>query len=463
MTVPMNLPATVVILGLPLLGCAAVSAQAASVERPNIIYVMLDDAGWGDFRANGNKTILTPVFDRMCREGMRFTDHYSSSAVCAPTRCALLTGLHTGHCRRRDNVATGGLEDFKGARPLVFLQSEDVTFGETLHKGGYVTGGIGKWGVGNPGSPGVPEACGFDHFFGYLDQVHAHDHYTDYLWRDGEKWLVPRVDGEPKTYVHDLFEAEALRFIEQHQKRRFLLYLPFTLPHGKFVIPDASAYADRPWPKKVKNYAAMVTRADATVGKILDLLNKLDLDENTIVFYTSDNGPNPPFVKPLGSAGPFRGTKRMLTEGGLRAPMAVRWPGQVQAGKVSSFVWTMVDVFPTLCELAGTAAPAHLDGTSVLATLKGEKQPPIPFHYWEIHHPFHQAVRAGRFKGIRYGTEEPLALYDVTADPGERADLAAEHPEMVARIEKIMAAEHTPSRYYPSRKKRQKRRRGRKK
>ena len=454
----------------------AKTAQAASsqdapstAERPNIIYVMLDDAGWGDFGANGSKHVKTPVFDRMCKEGMRFDNHYSGSAVCAPTRCVLLTGLHSGHCRRRDNTATGALDEFKKQkrRPLVFLEDHDVTIAEALKTAGYVTGGVGKWGIGNPGTAGSPDKQGFDHFYGYLDQVHAHNHYSDWLWRNGKRVELPKNKGGKRgTYIPDLLEEDSLRFIRDNAKKPFFLYCCWTLPHGKYDIPDASEYADKPWPQKVKNFAAMITRADKGVGKILALLKELGIDDKTILFYTSDNGPNRPFVKPLGSAGPFRGTKRQLTEGGLRAPMAVRWPGKVPAGQLSHYVWSMIDVFPTLCELAGAKlpsklapdAPEQLDGKSVVATLLGKKQAPLPFVYWEIHHPFHQAVRKDKYKAIRFGTKEKLQLYDVDNDPAERKDIAAEHPDLVKELGAIMDREHTPSRYYPAR---EKRRRGR--
>jgi len=436
------------------------AAAPASTERPNIVYVMLDDAGWGDFGANGSPHIKTPTFDRMAREGMRFTHHYSGSAVCAPTRCVLMTGLHAGHARRRDNTATGALADFKklNRRPLVFLEPEDLTVAEALKQAGYVTGGIGKWGLGNPGTEGAPDRQGFDHFYGYLDQVHAHEHYTDWLWRNGqEEKILGNAGGERWTHSHDLFEKDTLDFIEKNKNKRFFLYLPYCLPHGKYDIPDASAYADKPWSQTVKNYAAMISRADETVGRILGLLQKLNLDEKTIVFYTSDNGPNKPFLKDLKSGGPFRGIKRQLTEGGLRAAMVVRWPGQIPAGRLSDFAWSMIDFFPTACELASAEIPSHLDGRSVLPTLRGQEQAPHEFIYWEIHHPFHQAVRMGRWKGLRYGTQEPVELYDVLQDPGETRNLASREPQAAQAIARIMDTQHKPSKYYPAQAKSKKR------
>lgn len=418
--------------------------------KPNIIYIMLDDAGYGDFN---NENVLVPNFARMCREGTRFTNHYCGSAVCAPTRCVLMTGLHSGHCRRRDNTATDNHQDFGENRPLVFLEPEDVTVAETLKSAGYTTGGIGKWGLGNPGTEGSPDKQGFDHFYGYLDQVHAHSYYPSWLWKNGERQELPgNANGKRTTYTHDLFEADTLNFIRSNKDGPFFLYLPYCLPHGKYEIPvDDPAnepYADKPWPQPVKNYAAMMTKADHTVGKILDLLSELDIDENTIVFYTSDNGPNRQFVKPLGSGKPFRGIKRQLLEGGIRADMAVRWPGKIPAGMTSDFAWSMVDVLPTVCELAGNQPPKDLDGVSVVLALKGKSQTPHEFIYWEIHHPFQQAVRMGNWKAIRYGTKEPLQLFDLAQDKREENNVAGEHAEVVKKIESYLLTARTESRYY---------------
>jgi arylsulfatase A-like enzyme len=422
------------------LSCGAVE------PKPNIIYVMLDDAGYADFGAMGSRAVKTPTFDRMCAEGMRFTDHYSGSAVCAPTRCVLMTGLHTGHCRRRDNRASAS-RDQSDHNGLVFLKDEDVTVAEALKKAGYVTGGIGKWGLGNSGSAGTPDKQGFDHFLGYLDQVHAHNHYTDWLWNDGERMET----GE--RYSHYLFEEDTLRFIRAHKDRPFFLYLAYCLPHGKYVIPEDDPayqlYKDKPWPAQVRNYAAMITRADMTVGKVLGLLKELGLDDKTILFYTSDNGPNPPFVEALRSNAPFQGIKRTLHEGGIRAAMAVRWPGRMPAGVTSDFVWDMRDVFPTLCDMVGAPTPQNLDGISVLPTLLGEVQEPHDHLYWEFPKGSQQAVRMGPWKGIRRGTKGPVRLFDLTQDPGETRDLAAGHPEVVARMVDIMNESHIPDPFWP--------------
>ena len=418
---------------------------------PNIVFILADDQGWGDLGCYGNKLLRTPNVDRLATQGTRFTDCYSGSAVCAPTRCALMTGLHTGHCRRRDNEASGARDTFQG-RPLVPLEAGDVTVAEVLKKAGYATGGFGKWGLGNPGTPGTPERHGFDEFYGYYDQVHAHDYYTDYLIRNGERVeIVANKGGRKGAYSHDLIEAESLKFIRDNKDRPFFAYLCYTLPHGNFVVPSDAPYSDQPWTQQVKNYAAMITRLDGSVGRVMALLHELGLEENTIVFYTSDNGPLPAFTRVLGSAGPFRGIKRELYEGGTRCPMIVRWPGKVPAGGVSDFAWWQVDFFPTACELAGVAPPPGLDGMSVLPTLLGREQKPREFFYWEIFDPaFQQAVRMGKWKGLRHGTKEPLELYDLSADPAEKQSVAAQHPDIVKQIEDRMAASHVDTKYWPT-------------
>jgi len=427
---------SILLLATILIGANPAAAEELAVEsranakKPNIIYVMLDDAGYADFGAFGSKDIQTPTFDQLCREGMRFTHHYSGSAVCAPTRCVLMTGLHSGHCKRRDNKATAHQDEIDNG--LVFLDKTDLTIAKAMQNAGYVTGGIGKWGLGNPGSTGSPDKQGFDHFYGYLDQVHAHNHYTDWLWEDGKRSeILGNANKKEQTYVHDLLEDKTMDFIQKYADgdKPFFLYLPYTLPHGKYVIPHSDSayqiYANKNWTQQVKNYAGMVTRADQTVGKMMELLKELKIDQDTIVFYTSDNGPNIEFAKAIGSGGPFRGTKRQLTEGGLRAAMVARWPGKIPADKSSEFAWSMVDMFPTCLELAGSSnLPNHLDGVSVLPTLMGAHQKPLEHIYFEIHHPFQQSVRIGDFKGFRTGTEQPLELFNVVNDPSETKNIA---------------------------------------
>lgn len=431
-------------------------AQNTTSRKPNIIYIMLDDAGYGDFGAFGSQYVKTPNFDKICNEGIKFTQHYSGSAVCAPTRSVLMTGLDTGHTPRRDNTAKSNTEELieNNGRPLVFLKDEHVTVAESLKEAGYATGGIGKWGLGNPGSSGVPEKQGFDYWFGYLDQIHAHDHFPDKIW-DGGKMinLEGNKNGGKKTYIPYLQEEKTLNFIENHQDQPFFLYLAYTPPHGEYIIPEDdpvfAEYEGIPGGKKVQHYAAMITRTDQTVGKILQLLKKLNLDEDTIIFYTSDNGPNPPFAKSINSAAGLRGVKRDLYEGGIRAAMAVRWPNHVPEGLISDFIWDMRDFFPTACDIAKVKTPKGLSGQSVLKTLKGGKQKERKFNYWEIHSPFQQAVRMGNWKAIRFGSKEPLELYNLLQDPGEKHNVANKNPKVVKKIKAFLEKARIPSPYFP--------------
>ena len=422
---------------------------AASADKPNIIFIMSDDQGWGDLGCYGSTAVLTPNLDRMAREGMRFTDAYTGSPVCGPARCALMTGLHSGHGTRRGNTATA-LQKTLNGRPLVPLAADDFTVASLLKKAGYATGMMGKWGLGNPGTTGTPDKHGFDYYFGYLDQVHAHDYYTDYLLRNGERVeLEGNKGGKTEQYTHDLFAADALRFIREHKDGPFFLYLPYTVPHGKYVVPDDAPYSGKPWPQQVKNYAAMITRMDEDIGEMFALLKESGLDEKTIVFFTSDNGPNPPFLKDLKSSGPFRGVKGQLLEGGIREPFIVRWPGKVPAGTVTDFPTIFYDFMATAADLAGVEPPKNTDGVSIVPTLLGKKPPPRDFLYWEFYSPFHQAVRIGPWKGIRWGTKDPLELYDLSKDPGETTNVAAQHPDIVKQMEAIIEREHVDSKYWP--------------
>ncbi|NQT87145.1 sulfatase-like hydrolase/transferase, partial [bacterium] len=290
--------------GIGAAGVLAAGHGLAAPEKPNIIFIMVDDMGIGDVGCYGSKKVKTPNVDRMATEGTRFTDCYAGSAVCGPTRCTLLTGLHSGHATRRGNRAKANPPGTGKDRGLVPLRASDVTIGTVLKKAGYVTGAIGKWGLGNPGTTGTPEKHGFDFFYGYLDQVHAHNYYTDHLYRNTVSEPI-----ESKVYAHNLFEKETEGFLRKYKDKPFFLYLPYTLPHGKYVVPSDAPYSDEKWPQMVKNYAAMCTLADTTVGKILGWLTELGIDERTLVFFTSDNGPNKPFLAPLNSGGGFRGTK----------------------------------------------------------------------------------------------------------------------------------------------------------
>jgi arylsulfatase A-like enzyme len=431
---------------------------AASVKPPNVILILADDLGYGDLGCYGQKEIRTPNLDRLAAEGLRFTQCYAGSTVCAPSRCALMTGRHTGHCTIRGNA-------------LVPLRREDRTVAEVLQDAGYTTGLIGKWGLGEAGSTGVPNRKGFDYFFGYLNQVHAHDYYPNYLWRDQTQ--VPLVTYDVKDgvaikrspYSHDLFAREALTFLEQHREQPFFLYLAFTIPHANnergrsegngMEVPSDGPYSEKPWPQPQKDHAAMITRLDADVGRILQRLRELHLEDNTIVFFSSDNGPHkegggdPQFFS---SSGPLRGYKRDLTEGGIRVPMIVRWPGKIKTGSVSDQVWAFWDFLPTVSELTGAKTPSGLDGVSQAPTLLGTgEQKPHEFLYWEFHEQgFKQAVRMGDWKAIRLKLGGPLELYDLKSDLGEKTNVAAKHPEIVAKMEAYMKGARTESREWPT-------------
>ncbi len=443
------------LLSLFLIGCSDQNKedQSTSVRsnKPNVIFIMSDDQGYADLGCYGSETVLTPNLDQMAREGMRFTQVYAGSPVCAPSRCVLLTGKHSGHITRRDNRTTDDQDQPFQKRKLIPLKETDYTFGSLMKEAGYATGAFGKWGLGNPGTTGTPDQHGFDEFFGYLDQMHAHNYYPDFLMSNQDTFSIPaNENGQRSVYSHDLIEAKALDFIRSHQAEPFFLYLPYTLPHGRYEVPDQSPYADKPWGNKVKNYAAMITRMDKNIGLIFDLLKQLNLDENTMVFFTSDHGPNPPFLKDLKSNQPFRGVKRQLLEGGLRVPMIVRWPGKIKPGVTSDFVWAFWDVLPTFAELANQPIPGEVDGISVLPTLLGQQQEPHPFLYWEFYNPFQQAVRMDHWKGIRLGTEANIHLFDLRTDVEELKNLAHQHPEIVAKMQQIMKEAHQPHPYWPT-------------
>ncbi len=440
------------------------SWAAEPAERPNIIFILSDDLGYGDLGCYGQKQILTPAIDRMAREGMRFTDCYAGSTVCAPSRCTLMTGLHTGHARIRGNAD-------------VPLTPQDVTVAEVLRRAGYATGLIGKWGLGESGTAGIPNRQGFDSFFGYLNQAHAHNYYPDFLWRNEEKVPLKNVVRHVPTptspsgvatqcveYSHDLFASAALQYIEQHKADRFFLYLAFTIPHANnerrpngMEVPSLGPYANKPWPAPEKGLAAMISRMDADVERLMAKLRDLGLDHKTIVFFSSDNGPHheggcdPAFFQ---SSGPLQGFKRSLHDGGIREPMIVRWPGHVRPQTTSDLVWAFWDFLPTAAELVGVEPPAGLDGISVAPTLLGRgAQKQHEFLYWEFHErpASAQAARMGPWKAVRESPSKPIALYDLRTDIGEAHDVAAAHPEVAAKITAYLNSARTESKDFPLR------------
>ena len=453
--------APTVALGLLWL-CTTLGASAAAgnergqpVPRPNVVFILADDLGYGDLGCYGQRLIQTPRLDRMAREGTRFTQCYAGSPVCAPSRDALMTGRHTGHSRFRDNSPRVGgvVEEHPQGQRRLWLEAEDVTAAEVLKSAGYVTGAVGKWGLGEAGTAGVPNRQGFDEWFGYLNQNHAADYYTTYLWKNESRYeLAGNRDGRREQYTHDLFTEFALDFIRRHRHEPFFLYVAYTIPHEKLEVPELEPYAERPWPELAKVYAAMITRLDRDVGRLLDLLGELGLESSTLVFFSSDNGaPRKASQEFFSSGGGLRGGKGELFEGGLRVPMIVRWPGKVPAGRVSDVPWYFPDVLPTLARLAGARAPA-CDGVDVSKLLTGARDTlPARFLYWEYpKRGLNQAVRWKNWKAIRLAGEPKLALFDLAHDPAEQHDLAAARPAVVSRIEKFLKTARRESPHWPS-------------
>jgi arylsulfatase A-like enzyme len=426
-------------------------AALNAADKPNIVFILADDAGIADFSAYGSQYGVTPNVDRLATEGMKFTRAYSGSAVCAPSRCVLMTGQHTGHGLRRANQSKDG---------LLSLPLEQRTVARLLHDAGYATGGFGKWGLGNPDTTGAAEKQGFDVFFGYYDQKHAHDYYTDHLIRNSVD--VPYQQSGNRTwedYSHTRIANETLKFIEKNKDRPFFCYAAWTPPHGDFVIPENPAFFQKPWTEEVRNYAAMVALVDRDVGRVMQKLKDLGIDEKTLVIFSSDNGANREFIEPLGSTGGLRGYKRILYEGGIRTPFIARWPGKIRPNTTSDLLTSFMDFLPTAAELAGVPVPPATDGISIVPTLLGKKKAAEHASlYFEIYEPyFQQSVRLGDWKGYRLGTKAPLELYDLKTDPAEEHDLASAHPDIAAQIEGIMAAEHTPSPHYDAPEKSKKR------
>lgn len=429
----------------------------AMAAPPNIIWVMADDLGYGDLGCYGQKVIRTPNIDALADQGVRFTQAYAGSTVCAPSRSSLMTGQHTGHTQVRGNK-------------LVPLRPEDVTVAEVLHDAGYRTALYGKWGLGEPDTTGPPNKQGFDYFFGYLNQQRAHSYYPTYLWRNEEKVLLENEESSPnvasvkKEYSHDRITHEALQFVRDQGDVPFFLYLAYTLPHANneggratgdgMEVPDYGDYADEPWSNPVKGHAAMISRLDRDVGRLMAALAEEGLSENTIVFFTSDNGPHreggadPDFFD---SNGPLRGIKRDLYEGGIRVPMIVRWPGVTPPGTTCDTPWAFWDFLPTAAELAGATTPGDVDGISVVPVLRDPKAdlPARDYFYWEFHEGgFRQAVRQGNWKAVRVSQEAPVELYDLETDISESNNLASEHPDLIAKFESLFTTARTENKFW---------------
>ena len=422
------------------------------MESPNIIFILCDDIGYGDLGCYGQKVIPTPRLDHLASESMRFTQCYTGSSICAPSRSVLMTGLHSGHTRVRDNFGiVGGVGDQK----RVPLEPEDFTVAEMLKGMGYATGITGKWGLGEPGTTGIPTRKGFDEWFGYLNQRNAHTYYPPYLWRNEEQVVLEgNRDGRQGDYAHDLIFDFACDFIRNNSDGPFFLYLPWTLPHGRYEIPDASAWDDKPWTNDEKVYAAMVTKIDTQVGQIVDLLRELAIADQTLLFFGSDHGSARRW-EAFESCGALRGQKGTMYEGGLRTPMIAHWPGRIPAGTVSDAVWYYADFLPTVAEVVRTDAPDDVDGVSILPVLLGEtRDVGERFLYWErFGGGFKQAVRWKNWKAVRNPSpkllDEPLELYDLDSDLGEENDVAKARPDVIAEIERFLKDARTDSDNWP--------------
>lgn len=442
---------------------------APAPRRPSIIYILADDLGYGDLSCYGQTKFATPNLDRLAAEGLRFTSAYAGSTVCSPSRAALMLGQHTGHLNLRGNL------------PHATLLPDEFTVAELLRQAGYRTCLLGKWGLAEEGLAGVPQKKGFEQFFGYLSNTEAHDYYPGFLWRyqppteinsgfDGKKPIPENAGGRKTAYVPDLLTDAALNFIRINKPDQFNHYRPFFLclsyniPHANneearrsgngMQVPSDAPYSSEPWPQPEKNKAAMIARMDANIGKLLTRLKEMKIEDNTIVMFTSDNGPHkeggvdPKFFQ---SAGPFRGLKRDLTEGGIRVPFIVRWPARTATNQVSDLLTANWDFLPTAADLAMTSMPKALDGLSIFPTLTGQTQTNRhEYLYWEFHERgFQQAIRTGDWKAIRPQADEKLELYDLKSDPGEKKDLAEKHPEVVAKLENLFQAARTDSERWP--------------
>jgi arylsulfatase A-like enzyme len=441
---------------LSVMAVPVILAAAAAPRAPNIVFILADDLGYGDLGSYGQKLIRTPRLDQMAREGMRFTQYYAGAPVCAPSRCVFLTGRHTGHARIRGNSDL----------PLL---PGDATLTEALQRAGHATGVFGKWGLGLEDSPGAPWRKGVDEFLGYLDQTHAHTYYPDHLWRNGTRLEIPENrNGARRVYSHDLLADGVLDFIRRHQNRPFFVYGAFTIPHAEVTVPEDSlaeyrgkwpepkafpgskTYSPQKQPRAVR--AAMITRLDRDVGRILDLLEELKLAENTLVIFSSDNGPitaggqDPEFFN---SNGPLRDLKFTLYEGGIRVPFIARWPGRIPRGSESNRVSDFADLFPTFAGLAGAAVTPDADGVSILPTLLGQTsgQAERDHFYWEAAP--QQAVRRGNWKLFRAAPDRPIELYDLATDIGETKNVARAHPEVAGALEKLLATSRFDSADFP--------------
>ncbi|MEM7367875.1 MAG: arylsulfatase [Bacteroidota bacterium] len=438
------------LLGLLIYACQP-SPSDAPVERPpNVVYIIVDDLGTEDLACFGSQNILSPHLDQLARNGLRFTQAYSGCTVCAPARSTLMTGQHMGHTPVRGN--TGGIS----------LPKDAYTLGKMFKNAGYATGGFGKWGIAEVGTAGVPEKQGFDRFFGYYHQIHAHRYYPEYLYQNSQRVEMGGLKGDSASYTAYRIAEETKRFIRENKDRPFFCYAPWTVPHGAYVIPPSDPavqlYADTEWEPNYKNYAAMVSMLDRHVGEVVQLLEELGLAENTLIIFSSDNGGGKEFA-PYRTNGDLRGFKRDLYEGGLRVPMIAYWPGTIPAQTETALPVYFPDLMPTFAEVIGATAslPNTIDGQSFYPSLINPAQTiEDRWMYWEYPHydwgkaeypatGLKQAVRFGKWKLLRTGTDKPWELYDLSNDPFEQNSLAMQHPALIKEYEAwIVQHRHDP-------------------
>jgi arylsulfatase A len=459
-------------LTITLIGVSVITSVAQSRStKPNIVFILADDLGYGDLGCYGQQKIQTPNIDALAKKGIRFTQFYAGSTVCAPSRASLMTGLHTGHTAVRGNK--GMLPE--GQTPL---PDSAVTFATLLKRAGYTTAAFGKWGLGFITTSGDPQKQGFDVFYGYNCQTLAHNYYPDHLWKNHERVDLSINLEKDSVYSADLIHEQALKFLHNQHDQPFFLYLPYTLPHADVIAPHDSVYAyyvkkfgepakkipaasDEekshydPYPHAA--FAAMVSRLDRYVGEIMDILAKKGIEENTLVIFTSDNGPHrekggdPDF---FGSSGGLRGIKRDLYEGGIREPFIAYQKGVTKDGTTNEMPMALWDLYPTFLQLAGMPVPKNIDGFSILAALKGQRQPQHPNFYWELHEAGgKQAVRMNEWKGVRLNVttsaDAPIELYNLKNDPTETHNVAAQFPEVVRKIDAIMKQSHVDNKDWP--------------
>ncbi|MCX6895600.1 MAG: arylsulfatase [Verrucomicrobia bacterium] len=457
---------------LPVAALIASVAAASAADKPNIIYILADDLGLGDLGCYGQKHFATPNIDKLAADGIRFTQHYSGTSVCAPSRSSLLTGLHTGHTPIRGNMEVKP----EGQQPL---PAGTLTLATLLQKSGYATGAFGKWGLGFPGSEGDPLKQGFDRFFGYNCQRLGHNYYPRHLWDDDKKLELDANAGQKKgVYAPELIHEKTLAFLEANKDRPFFCYVATIIPHAEMVAPERymarhrgkygvekpfkgkddgadyrnGQYESQPEPHAAR--AAMINLLDDQVGEIVAKIKQLGLAEKTLIIFTSDNGPSseggsdPAYFD---SAAGLRGSKRDLYEGGIRAPMVAAWPGKIAPGKTTDLLSAFWDVLPTCAELAGQPVPAGVDGISFVPTLLGQgTQAQHGYLYWEFHEMGGRvALRQGDWKVVRYNvaknSDGPLQLFNLAEDPAEKTDLADKFPDRVQQMGKILRAARTES------------------